>query len=84
MAWKVLASKAIDGSELEAQLELITAPNGSPTSPKQEVCFSASGSYHSPQADLGRKAEGAEGMQKAQNIYEFHPQGGEGQVPDMD
>lgn len=28
MAWKVLASKAIDGSELEAQLELVTAPDG--------------------------------------------------------
>lgn len=36
MAWKALASRAIDGSELEAQLELVTVQNGCLPPPPNE------------------------------------------------
>lgn len=39
MAWKALASKAIDGNELEAQLELVTAKRGCLPPPPNKGCL---------------------------------------------
>lgn len=38
-AWKALASKAIDGNELEAQLELVTAKHGCLPPPQKRGMF---------------------------------------------